>query len=183
MPNTRVNPAQSPIQISVHYSAIFYAATPDFGNQSSGACGLCLEHRGFLPVVHGELAPEAIGAQECLSISLADCACWLRLENLPDAIGAEECLRIAIGALECLRLAIGSLECLRIARLRIAIGALEWCPFQAHQTAHTKHQSVCVYVYVCMCICVCVCVYVWAHHLCREPTKTPTQSRQPFVQF
>ena len=36
---------------------------------------------------------------------------------------------------------------------------------------------------MCICVCMCMCVYVWAHHLCREPTKTPTQSRQPFVQF
>ena len=139
--------SQGPLTAS-HYSAIFYAATPDFGNQSSGACGLCLEHRGFLPVVHGELAPRG----DWSTGVPIDLACGL-------------CLLVALGELAGCDWSRGVLaDCDWSPGVLAAcdwspgvLGDCDWSPRALADSEPTKHQSMCVCVYVCLCVCVCMC--------------------------
>ena len=66
------------------YSAIFLPATPDWGYQSRYAYRLCLEHRGFLSVVHGELAPRRLehrGAYRSRLRIVLPAGCGVRLEH------------------------------------------------------------------------------------------------------
>ena len=137
----------------LHYSARFFPATPDRGYQSRDAYRLCL-----WIVLGAQGVPVGCAWRTCPRDDWStgvptDLACGLCLPAGGDW----------------------------------SRGVLAECDWSTG-VVPTKHQNN-PSVYGCMCMCICVygcmgvCVYVWTRHLCRRTTKTPTQSRQPVVQF
>ena len=127
---------------------------PIGATKAVGSCDLGLEHRGFLPVVHGELALEAIGAQGCLWLAACGlwfvaCGLWLVACGLWLVACGLRLVACGVRLVACgLRFGACGLW------LAACDGTLEWA-----QTAKRMCGR--------------------ARHLCREPTK----SRHLFKQF